>query len=74
MSDDTAGLMEGMVTRDQLEKELSCSRRTVIRFEAAGLPVLRIGKKRLYEVAKVREWLLNGGIRPAPTRRRAAAA
>jgi len=68
----TPSVLEGIVDRPALAHDLSVSQRTLIRYEMAGMPVLRIGKKRLYEIARVREWLLNGGVRPS--RRRSAAA
>jgi hypothetical protein len=77
MSDTQSGdnVLDGVVDRPELARQLRCSARTIIRYEDAGLPVLRIGKRRFYDVDKVRAWVLNGGIRPASRRpgRRAAA-
>jgi phage terminase Nu1 subunit (DNA packaging protein) len=51
-------LLAGLITRDQLRAELGCSARTVVRHEMNGLPVIRRGNLRLYEIDKVRAWLL----------------
>ncbi len=74
ISDDTPSeaVLAGLVDRAELARQLGCSTRTIIRHEQAGLPVLRIGIKRLYEVQRVRGWLLNGGVRPSRRGRAAA--
>jgi hypothetical protein len=68
----TDTVLDGLVTRAELARQLACSERTIIRHEKQGLPVLRIGMKRLYEIDRVRGWLLNGGVRPDTRRGRAA--
>jgi hypothetical protein len=56
-------LFEGFASREQLLTDpsspfLHLSKRTLLRFEAAGLPVIRRGRKvRLYDLAQVRRWL-----------------
>jgi hypothetical protein len=56
-------LFEGLASREQLLTDpsspfLHLSKRTLLRFEAAGLPVIRRGRKvRLYDLAEVRRWL-----------------
>ena len=56
---------EGMLSRKQLAMDLRCSERTIIRRERAGMPFIRVGILRLYEVQKVREWLLSHQHRSA---------
>ncbi len=53
-----ASVLAGLLTRDQLANQLGRSERTVIRWEHAGLPVIKLGMTRLYDPAKAREWLL----------------
>lgn len=54
----TATVSAGFLKRPQLAAELSKTERTIIRWEHAGLPVIRVGMTRLYDPAAVREWLL----------------
>jgi len=72
--ENAGGILAGLLNRYQLQKQLDWSRRTVIRNEGRGLPVLRIGKRRYYEITRVNEWLRNGGVRPQTRRRRRGAA
>ena len=51
-------VVAGLLTRDQLAKQLGRSERTVIRWEHAGLPVIKLGMTRLYDPAKARDWLM----------------
>ena len=53
-----ASVIAGLLTRDQLAFQFGRSERTVIRWEHAGLPVIKLGMTRLYDPTKVREWLL----------------
>ena len=48
----------GLLNRADLAQQLGRSERTVIRWEHAGLPVIKLGMTRLYDPAKAREWLL----------------
>jgi len=56
-------LFDGLVPRRQLLTDPSSpfaglSERTLLRFEAAGMPVIRQGRKiRLYDVGKIHRWL-----------------
>jgi hypothetical protein len=60
-------LFDGFASREQLLSDPSSpfahlSKRTLLRFEAAGLPVIRRGRKiRLYDLAQVRGWLTGDG-------------
>ena len=54
----TASVLAGLLTRSQLATQLGRSERTVIRWEHAGLPVIKLGMTRLYDPATVRAWLL----------------
>ena len=48
----------GYLTRDQIMKEFGISRDTLDRWEKAGMPRVAYGRKvRLYELAKVIEWM-----------------
>ena len=53
-----ASVLAGLLTRDQLASQLGRSERTVIRWEHAGLPVIKLGMTRLYDPTKARDWLL----------------
>ena len=68
---DTApqGVLAGLLSRERLAAELGCSPRTVIRREREGMPFVKIGALRLYEPARVREWLLSHEQRPAAPKR-----
>jgi hypothetical protein len=55
MSDLFAGYIDG---RPELKRQFGItSDRTVERWEAKGLPVIRLGRKRLYPVRGVRAWI-----------------
>ena len=58
----------GLVTRDELQEQIpgKPSRRTIQRWEEQGLPVIRRGRLRLYDITAVRAWLR--GERPARKR------
>ena len=64
-------LLDGMVDRPGLQAQLpgNPSQRTIQRWEQQGLPVIRRGRLRLYDIAAVRAWLR--GDRQ-PRKRRAA--
>ncbi|GAN77674.1 hypothetical protein Asru_0414_01 [Acidisphaera rubrifaciens HS-AP3] len=66
--DDDSGLLSGLLTRAQLAAELRCSERTIIRHERAGMPCIRLGIMRLYDAAKVREWVMSHEHRPQTPR------
>ena len=53
-----ASVLAGLLTRASLSDELGKSERTLIRWEHAGMPVIRVGMTRLYDPATVRAWLL----------------
>jgi hypothetical protein len=59
---DTSGVTAGLVDRKVLAQNIlpgrPVSERTVIRWEHAGLPVIKLGMIRMYDLAKVRTWLL----------------
>lgn len=65
---DAEAILAGLLTREQLAAELRCSARTVIRYERAGMPFIRLGIMRLYDASKVREWVLNHEHRPQAPR------
>ena len=52
------GLLAGLVNRSELRAHLGgCTDRTIQRYEQLGLPVLRRGRLRFYEIEAVRAWL-----------------
>ncbi len=63
---DGAPLMAGLVDRDVVAEQLEVSPRTVYRLEETeGLPVIRFGHTRKYDLNAVRAWLLSrqqGGV------------
>ena len=46
-------------SRRDLAKQLNICERTLIRYEHAGLPVILVGKLRMYDPARVRGWLIS---------------
>jgi hypothetical protein len=62
-------LLDGFLTREQLETEFGWKWRTTLRREAQGLPVVRIGNLKLYPVDRVRAWLLAQLPQREPRRR-----
>jgi excisionase family DNA binding protein len=49
---------DGLMTRGALANALGVGEATLRRWEEAeGLPVLRVGRTRLYDLAEVRAWL-----------------
>jgi hypothetical protein len=61
-------LLDGLLTRAQLEKETGWGWRTVLRNEAAGLPVIVIRGTKLYPADKVRAWIMSHIREHAPPR------
>jgi hypothetical protein len=59
VNETSSGVLAGLLDRQTLGKQLGgmCDR-TIIRYERAGMPFIAIGMLRLYDPAKVREWLL----------------
>ena len=64
-----ATIMAGLLTRRETARDLRCSDRTIIRYEHAGMPVIRIGMLRLYDAKAVRDWLLTHQSRRDEPRR-----
>ena len=54
-----SGLLDGLLTREQLEAETGWRWRTILRNEADGLPVIVIRGMKLYPIDKVRAWILS---------------
>jgi hypothetical protein len=52
-------LFHSLWTRQQLAYSLGVSKRTIRRFEIAGLPVIKRGQLRLYDAEITRGWLLD---------------
>jgi hypothetical protein len=64
-------IMDGLLTRAQLEAETGWGWRTVLRREAEGLPVIVIGGRKLYPREKIRMWILSQErVHQAPKRGR----
>jgi len=62
-------LFDGLLTRSELTTETGWQWRTVLRREAEGLPVIKLGATKLYPIEKVRAWILGREPNPAPVRR-----
>jgi phage terminase Nu1 subunit (DNA packaging protein) len=58
IDDATPSVIASLLNRGQLAAQLGRSERTVIRWEHAGLPVIKLGATRLYDPVKARAWLL----------------
>jgi hypothetical protein len=52
-------LFDGLLTGEELQADTGWGQRTILRREAAGLPVIKIGATKLYPAEKVRDWLLS---------------
>jgi phage terminase Nu1 subunit (DNA packaging protein) len=52
-----SSVLDGLVERADLARDLKVCERTVKRYEDQGLPVIRRGRKRLYDVEKARAWV-----------------
>lgn len=71
MPDDATAATEvlsGLANRAQLARVLGVGQRTIIRYEHQGLPVIRRGRMRLYDVEQTRLWL-RGELPRAEVRR-----
>jgi hypothetical protein len=65
----TQNVLDGLLRRDEIAKQLDCVERTIIRYERMGMPFIAVGKLRLYDPTAVREWLLSQTRRPSVPRR-----
>ena len=55
----------GLVTRAVIAADLGVAPRTVIRYEEQGMPAIHLGKQRLYDIVKVRAWVMSHERRTA---------
>lgn len=63
-------VLSGLLNRAALRLQLQIkSDRTIIRYERAGMPFIAVGAMRLYEAARVRDWLLTHERNHAAPRR-----
>ena len=46
-----------MITMGQLIKEIKLSRNTILKLISEGLPVVRVGKKYLFDLVEIKTWL-----------------
>lgn len=68
-----ASITAGLIQRKSLAASLERSERTIIRYERAGMPFIKLGMMRFYDPAKVRAWVLSHESRhDAPKRGRPA--
>lgn len=49
-----------LVDRPEIARQIGCSIRTVLNYEDEGMPVIRQGRKRLYDLKRVRAWFERG--------------
>jgi hypothetical protein len=63
-------LLNGLVDDSVMEELLDVSKQTLDRYVAAGMPYLKLGRKRLYDVPVCNVWLRNRPQRNAPARGR----
>ena len=70
-----ATLLDRYVNRHELAAQLGVSWRTICRYEDErdGLPSLRIGRRKMYNLESVRAWLERRERSRNPTRSRRAA-
>ena len=52
-------ILGGLLDRDGLCEELSCSPRTVLRLEHQGMPVIIVRGMRFYSPDSVRAWMIS---------------
>ncbi len=62
-------LFAGLLTYEQLKVETGWGYRRILRREAEGLPVVKLGATKLYPADKVREWMLSRIRQHEPPRR-----
>lgn len=55
---ETPAILAGLSAREQTAAAFGVHPRTLIRWEHAGLPVIKLGKQRLHRIESVRAWLL----------------
>jgi hypothetical protein len=61
----------GLIARKSLAADLGRSERTIIRYERAGMPFIKLGMLRFYDPFKVRAWVMTHESRhDAPKRGR----
>ena len=74
MPDEDAGLLVGWLNRTDLARELTLSVDTLQRWETrrVGPPCVRVGRKVLYRMEAVRDWLREQEDRKAGTSRAVA--
>ena len=53
-----ANITAGLLNRAAVAADFGWSERTIIRNEHAGMPVIRLGRLRLYNPTTVRAWLM----------------
>ena len=51
----------GLIRRDELAADLRVSEQTIALWEKTGLPVLRVGDQRLYDLKQVVAWIRKVG-------------
>lgn len=56
-SETESRVLKGFLTRKQLAEELDVCTKTIENFEGRGLPVIRLGRRPLYDPEAVREWI-----------------
>jgi len=63
-----------LVDADGLTQMLSLSVRTIRDLQKRGMPLVRVGRRVLFDLIRVKEWLVRGGAEapkhPAPEERR----
>lgn len=58
--------MQNLISVDELTKELKISRPTVYSMLRKGMPSLKVGRRRKFQLAKVYDWLEKQGKWPTP--------
>ena len=62
-------LLDGLLNLEQLKAETGWGWRTILRREAEGLPVVKLGATKLYPADKVRAWIMGHLRQHEPPRR-----
>ncbi len=52
-------ILAGLIDEEECARQLKCSVRTAARYRAAGMPFIPLGKKVLFDLNAVREWVMS---------------
>ncbi len=62
-------VLDGLIDRAELARQMRCTDRTIIRYERAGMPFIAVGKFRFYKPEDIRAWVMSHEHRPQTPQR-----